>query len=174
VQQGSQPEFSRRVGWERVREAPIDLHVEATAEERQALATRFDLLALDRLSADITFRRLDANRVRCQGRWRAELAQACVVTLEPVQQVMDEPFEVVFSRHMAADDEVVEIDSEDLAEYEPLSGGEMDVGESIAQQLAVSLDPYPRLPGAAWQAGEQPTQEADSPFASLAKVRTGR
>lgn len=174
MQRSIQPEFSRRVGWDRVRESPVDLHVEATAEERQALAARFGLLALDRLDADVRFRRLDDNRVRCRGRLRAELAQACVVTLEPVRQVVDESFEVVFSRLPEAEGEKVEIREHDAAEYESLISGDMEIGECVAQQLAVSLDPYPRQPGAAWQSAEEPAEASESPFAPLAKARAGR
>jgi hypothetical protein len=53
-----------------------------------------------------------------------------------------------------------------------LIDGEIDLGEAVAQQLAVALDPYPRAPGAAWPQAD--TGDADiaaepvrRPFAAL-------
>jgi len=40
----------------------------------------------------------------------------------------------------------------------------------VAQQLAVSLDPYPRAPGAALPAGLEPSGEGN-PFAALAALK---
>ena len=52
---------------------------------------------------------------------------------------------------------------------EPIAAGEIDLGEAVAQQLAVSLDPYPRAPGATLAStGEA---EAQSPFAALAALK---
>ena len=170
MQQPVQPEFSRRVAWDRVRDVAVELRVEANAQERAALAERFGLLRLDSLSAELTLLRLDGERVRCWGRLRADLAQACVVTLEPVRQQVDEAVELVFSRLIGADQGTIDIAAEDAADHEPLLEGQMEVGESIAQQLAVSLDPYPRRPDAAWEPAAETPEPEKNPFAALAKT----
>jgi hypothetical protein len=51
-------------------------------------------------------------------------------------------------------------------------GAVADLGEALAEQLALALDPYPRAPDAALppEAEEAPA----SPFARLAALRGGR
>ena len=44
----------------------------------------------------------------------------------------------------------------------------IDVGEAVAEQLALALDPYPRAPGASFAEGGESEQPEDSPFKVLA------
>ncbi len=54
-------------------------------------------------------------------------------------------------------------------------GAEIDLGTAIADTLALSLDPYPRSAGAeaALKEAGVMTEEQASPFAVLAKLKTG-
>jgi uncharacterized metal-binding protein YceD (DUF177 family) len=142
-------EFSRPVPADAVGSQPQVRRISAEPEERRQLADRFGLLALDSLSADLELNRHAGDIIRLSGRLRADVVQSCVVTLLPVPAHIEMDFEVSYSQTAG---EAMEVDLDPLAEEgpEPLIDGEIDLGEAVAQQLAVALDPYPRAPGAAW------------------------
>jgi len=139
------PEFSRPVEAPRVPGRTVTLAISADEHERAALAKRFALVALDRLEAEVRLERLEGGLVRLSARLRADLAQSCVVTLEPVPAQIDEAFTLLYGE-IAAAREIV-LDGEDET-VEPFDGSRIDVGEAVAQQLSLALDPFPRAPGA--------------------------
>ena len=153
-------EFSRPFALDALRERPVRHTVAATVEECAALAERFGVLAIDRLEAKITLQRVRAGRaVRVEGRIAATLQQACVVSLQPVAQRVAEKFSVLFVPPedlkpipVDADGEidVAAIAAEDELE-EALPNGPLDLGELVAQEFAVTIDPYPRASGAQFQ-----------------------
>jgi hypothetical protein len=120
--------------------------VVATAAECAALATRFDILALAELSADLSVVR-DAGGIRVTGTLAARGAQACVVSAEPVIFTMAEPIDLRFSDAATTADAEVELAGTDL-DVLPLDGDALDLGEAMAQSLGLALDPYPRAPAA--------------------------
>lgn len=175
-------EFPRPFALDALRERPVRHTVTATPEECAALATRFGVLAIDRLEAKLTLQRARAGRaVRVEGRIAAALQQACVVSLQPVAQKVAEKFSVLFVPPedlkpipVDADGEidVAAIAAEDELE-ESLPDGPLDLGELVAQEFAVTIDPYPRAEGAQFrpQWGEAAAVEAPKgkikPFADL-------
>lgn len=171
------PEFSRPV---HIHDLDDDERIEeitATEEERSALARRFSLVALDRLSATVRLRRGDDGRaVQVSGRFLADLAQTCVVTLEPMPVHVEDPFAVLFMRDLP--DEVGDLDVEghEAEEIEQLNGDVIDIGEVVAQSLYLSLDPYPRRSGAQYVAtGEDGADHAGNrAFSALAHWRERR
>ncbi|HEX4572699.1 MAG TPA: DUF177 domain-containing protein [Dongiaceae bacterium] len=162
------PEFSRPLAAESVGTQPVERRIEAGPAERAALAGRFGLLALDRLEAVLSLRRDKGDIVRLEGHFLADVVQSCVLSLAPVPAHLEADFETSYSASavMAA-----EADLDPLGEDgpEPIAAGEIDLGEAVAQQLAVSLDPYPRAPGAAL--ASTGGAEAQSPFATLAALK---
>ncbi len=185
-----QPEFSRLVPVDRLGEAEITEEISAEPGERAALARRFGLLSLDRLSA--TFRLESAGRlertgarnlVRVAGRLAAEVTQACVVTLEPVGAHLEKDFTLLYDLDAAAHGEAegareVVVEPEAAEPPEPVGPHGIDLGEAVAQQLAIALDPYPRAPGAALpeepRAGAGGARAAEGPFAALESLKRGR
>lgn len=157
------------------------LEIDASEEERQGLAARFDLLSLTRLHAKVQLKPLaGSTMIAVTGRIQAELAQPCVVSLEPVPQSIDEEFEVEFVPEAQVEHDL-ELSLEDADPCDPIEDGVIDVGEVISQQLALMLEPYPRADGAALdqlQAGlsgkRKQAFEVDAPsgpFAALAKLK---
>ena len=72
----------------------------------------------------------------------------------------------------------VEVDIEQEDPPEALGPEGLDLGEAVVQQLAVSLDSYPRSEGGdlaqlGWQAGEEDSEPESSPFEAL-KALKGR
>jgi uncharacterized metal-binding protein YceD (DUF177 family) len=147
--------------------------VVATAAECAALARRFGILAIASLEADLALRPERDGAIRAEGRLAAEVTQACVVSLEPVAQHVAAPVSLRFLPPGAVPDD----DPEGPDEIET-DGDMLDLGEAVAEQLALALDPYPRRPEAALppEATDAPEPEpppAPSPLAGLARLRRG-
>ncbi|MDB5699358.1 MAG: hypothetical protein JWN69_2162 [Alphaproteobacteria bacterium] len=168
------PEFSRPVRIDILSDAPRSISVAADAAERAALAKRFDLQAVARLEAELSLVRT-GETVSANGRLRAEVTQSCVATGAPVEAALDEPFRILFSPAPQAgdgSDEGIEL-SEEECDVVFYSGGAVDIGEAVAETLALSLDPWPRTLDAEdtlKQAGVISEEEA-GPFAGLAGLR---
>jgi uncharacterized metal-binding protein YceD (DUF177 family) len=166
------PEFSRPVRVDTLGAAPRPLGIEAEEVERADLARRFGLVAIDRLAADLTLHR-KGGEVAMDGTLVASVTQACIATGAPLAAEIETGFSVVFRPQPdAAADEDIELgeDELDVVFYDSES---IDVGEAVAETLALNLDPYPRAPDAEQAlkaAGVKSEQEA-GPFGALAGLR---
>lgn len=124
--------------------------VEANEAERAALAGRFGVTAIHKLVAEVAFDTKD-EAVLASGKLSATIEQPCAVTQDDFVYAVDEPLTLRFvpagSSTEFAPDEEVELDSEDLDEIE-YEGEVFDLGEAIAQSLALAIDPYREGPGA--------------------------
>ncbi|PWR23720.1 YceD family protein [Zavarzinia compransoris] len=175
------PEFSRPLKAESVHVRGRTEKLSASAAERAALAARFGIPAIDSLVAEIELRPHRRDGLALSGRLVADVVQECVVSLEPVPQHIEAAFERIYEP--GAEDpedsfsvaDLFDPDAEDPPE--PLIDGIVDLGEVVAEELALSLDPYPRAPGAEIPAeyradpeeaaAEPPAQETHRPFAVL-------
>ncbi|HLI13734.1 MAG TPA: DUF177 domain-containing protein [Alphaproteobacteria bacterium] len=176
------PEFSRMFAVVRLEEGEASETVTARESERQALAARFGLLALDSLGAELRLKRVGHGPVvRVEGRLVADVVQACVVSLEPVGSRIEEDFVLHYAPQARSEPHghVIERGEDEATSGdwpEPLVDGRIDLGEAVAQQLAVTLDPYPRKPGVRLEdvlrghAGVGVEERPASPFAALARL----
>ena len=168
-------EFSRPLALDGVPAEGATLRLQASAEECRALATRFELVQIDRLEGEVRVEPADpAATFHVAGRLEAEVVQTCVVTLEPVPARVAAEFDRLFSRNLPAESEgEVEIDPE--AEMpEPLVGKRLDLGEILAEELSLALDPYPRSAEADQllaELEEARPAEPNGPFGALAAIR---
>jgi len=98
-----------------------------------------------------------------------------VVTLDPVQAVLDVPVEAEFWPQALIDglEKSTETHEGALDWPEPIKDGKIDLGPLIYETLATSLDPYPKREGASFdwsqERGEGPA--GSSPFAALDVLR---
>jgi Large ribosomal RNA subunit accumulation protein YceD len=168
------PEFSRPLAADSLGEVAVAEEIVATGEERAALARRFGLLALDRLSADLRIERLpDSDIIHVAGLVAAEVTQACVVSLKPVQACLNAEFSQLYTLAQETP-EPPELDIDVAAEDPPEALGPdgLDLGEAVVQQFAQALDPYPRVSGARLPEGfEAPNRTAEGPFAALKALK---
>lgn len=158
------PEFSRphRLAAER-----RHLVLEANPAECAALAERFGILGVTALRAELDLAPEPGGVVRARGRLAAAVEQACVVTLDPVAQTVDAALDL---RILPEGTPPGDDDPESPDEIES-AGGQVDLGEAVAEQLALALDPYPRAPGAVLPEEDEARAGAASPFAALAALR---
>lgn len=152
------------------------LDLVADESEREAIAERLRLASLERLDAHAVLER-DGAQVRARGRVRAALEQSCIVTGEPIGEHVDEPFDIRFlpAPVEGAADEEIELGPKDC-DVVFYDGQAIDLGEAMADTLALAMQPYPRSPDAEdalKQAGVVSEVEA-GPFAALAKLKLGR
>lgn len=166
-------ELSLMVSLDRLPAAGQPFRLVADETERAALAARFDLVALDRLEAEGRVEPLrEVDGAQVVGRLRADVVQRCVVTFEPVPATLDVPFDLTFARraeHGTGDE--IEVDPS-VDDPEPLESDQLDVGEIVAQELSLALDPYPRSLDAdqvMTELGEQ--GDSSGPFAALGRLR---
>jgi uncharacterized metal-binding protein YceD (DUF177 family) len=169
----TEPEFSREVRIDTLGAEPRTIEIEAEEAERAALAGRFGLVGLARLAAQAELVRKGAD-VEAIGRLQAAATQSCVATGEAVESAIDEPFALVFRPAPAPGrpDEEVEL-SEGELDVLFYDGAAIDLGEAVAESLALALDPYPRAPGAdeALKAAGVKSEEEAGPFGALAALR---
>ena len=167
-------DFAHRLPLNQIRDGErIDLT--AREEERDRIANRLGLRSLDRLDAHATLER-KGQIIRARGRLKAALCQSCVATDEPVEASADEAFDIYFLPEPTPEssDEEVELQASDC-DVVFHDGSAIDLGESIADTLALGLDPYPRTAGAEAvlkEAGVLSEAEA-GPFAALAQLKRG-
>jgi len=176
-------EIERVVDLDRMGPSGAALDIVASDSERAALAKRFGFVGLPAFSARVTVDRRPGGQVVVEGRLRGKIVQACILTLDPVTQELDETFRIVFKRDLAEerDPESGEaLLSAQIDAPEPLHGNLLDIGEIVAEQLSLAADPYPRRPGVKLEdvlpkprqggrAGRN--EQRRHPFAGLAALR---
>lgn len=168
-------EFSRPIDLRAIPRQVVDLSASET--ERVALARRFDIVSIGSLTATATIEER-ASGVEVTGRIEAALMQACAISGEdfPVRIVSDYRLRFVpeaeYEAALADAGEEVELSSDDLDTI-AYSGSTIDLGEAIAQTLALEIDPYAEGPDADAARAEYglSTPEASGPFAALQALK---
>ncbi len=157
-------EFSRALRVSSVPPAGQRLVLEANPAECAALAARFGILAVASLRAEIALRPDAAGGIAVDGVLVAAVTQACVVSLEPVaQRVRDEfDFRILPEGAEPTDD----LEAQDEVE---ILHGIAELGEVVAQYLALALDPYPRADGA--EMPDSARDDSANPFAALRAMK---
>lgn len=146
---------------------------QATPAERGAIAKALGLTSLGSLAAEYRIVKLAGDGYRLTGRVIAGLEQACVVTLEPVPQKIDEAFDAEF--RSTAGNGPSSHDARILGEpdQELIENGEIAVGRVVFETLSAALDPYIRKDGAEFDWSEKPHANGGktSPFAVLVNLK---
>lgn len=166
------PEFSRICRVDTIGDRPRTVEIEADEAERAALAKRFGLIAIARLAGSAAIAKV-AGGIKASGHISASVEQSCVATGDPVPATIDEPFELKFVvPDSAADTDEIELNEDelDIVEYD---GQAVDLGEALAQTLALTLDPFPRSPDAdaALRKAGVVSEEQAGPFGALAGLK---
>jgi uncharacterized protein DUF177 involved in 23S rRNA accumulation len=174
-------DVARELVWEHaVRDVPergLSSAREATPDELGAVASALDLLACKSLTAAYSIVPTANGRYHLTGTLRAEVMQACVVTLDPVDSTIEESFDVTFW----PEEEMPEpssgaLDLDEEPDPEPIVSGQIAVGRVVFECLAAAIDPFPRRPDAVLDrnsaaAAEGAVGKTESPFAVLANIK---
>jgi hypothetical protein len=173
--------FARTARVESIPEGGLERVIEANEAERLALAKLNGLAALAMLRAKFVLRRAGRGVIRVEGEVHAEATQTCVVSLEPLDVVIDEAVDVRFAApagekpmkrqpSAAAAAEEVAFSLSDDDEPDPIRDGQIDLGALAAEFMALALDPYPRKPGVDFS----PPASGEAPPSGLGSLLGGR
>jgi uncharacterized metal-binding protein YceD (DUF177 family) len=150
---------------------------EADQEAREAMAEVAGLREVLSASASLDVTPQTGGRVHVTGHVRARIGQTCVVTLDPIENEIDEPIDLVFAPPEQIPDlsdlvdEAAETDAEIPDPPEPIINGVIDLGRLATDALFLAVDPYPRRPDAIFQPLEETADPNDHPFAALKALR---
>jgi len=151
------------------------LHLDLVADEaiRAAIAAIAGVRGLPRLAATFDVVR-QGSGLKVTGEIVATVEQTCVVSLEPMTSELREPVDLAFvpPRDDAQPEESEEeIDPDATDEPEMLVDGVADLGAAATEFLLLAIDPYPRKPGAVFEAPPAPEDPGAHPFAALAALK---
>jgi hypothetical protein len=147
--------------------------IEADAATRAAMAEVGGLRDILLASASLDVTPKGGGRFHVTGYVRARIGQTCVVTLDPIENDLDEPIDVMFAPPeqipQLADlvDESAESDTEIPDPPEPIENGFIDLGRLATDALFLAINPYPRKPDAVFEPLVVAADPEDHPFAAL-------
>ena len=178
MQPSDQTPFSLTVAVRDIGRRGRTVKLEADASQRAALAEVLCVKAIERLSGEFRLDMVSGSAVHLNGRLEADVVQTCVVSLEPVQQHIDESLSVTLLPAETTDgrpDASVLVDPMDEDDRDIYCNGRIDLGALASEQLALHLDPYPRAAGVEFEsAGNAEAGKRDSPFAALERLKRDR
>lgn len=164
-------EFPRMIDLRQINDQPVVL--EPDADERRRLAARFGLSAVEAMQAVVKLS-VEGTTVTATGRLTASVIQPCAISGEDFPVAIDEPVWLRFVHPHGghSPDEEIELAAEDCDEIE-YEGTAFDLGEAIAQTLALSIDLYAEGPDAERARIEHGLggDVESGPFAALAALR---
>jgi len=166
-------ELSRPVETEGLRDIEHAVRFDVSDHERLALAQRFGIDALEGLGAAVALSREKGGRVNVSGSVEARLRQICAVSSDPFSHELSFRFERQFAASIES------LASGDL-EFDPVADdppddivdGVIDIGEVVAEELALRIDPFARRPGAVFELPENGEDTLDGPFAALKRLKS--
>ena len=158
-------EFSRPLMVDRV--PALGRHERIAADEKEctALAKRLGLPRIHALGGLLKAEPWRGGGLKITGTLNARVDQVSVISLETFTSDLEFAVERYFLSPRAGkpgDEEDVDI----------IENGSVDLGEILAETMALELDPYPRKAGEAFNdIEEQPEPAKVSPFTALSKLR---
>ena len=146
---------------------------EAGQAVRDSMAEVAGLREILSASASLDVTPKGGGRVHVAGRVRARIGQTCVVSLDPIENDIDEAIDLIFAPPEQipelADlvDEAAESDVEIPDPPEPIENGMIDLGRVATDALFLAVDPYPRKPDVVFEPPVIADDPEDHPFAAL-------
>ena len=159
----------------------FEFNLTLSKEQNLQLIKRLDLLSLKKVSLTGHLSPLDKDKWILKAEIKATVKQKCVITLKPVQTIVNEKVNRTFSTLEAQkssdmlDDGVSQIFFDDtLQEFKDT----IDLLEIIFEELTLLLPLYPKFDGAkldsyiVTEPGKKPLSEKNlKPFAQLSKLK---
>lgn len=153
-------------------EEGAEFRLEPDASARAALAQFAGVLAVPWLVAVFKVTPSTDGGASVEGSLEAAVTQECGVTLEPFDNAVTEAISVRFVPQDGAASTAVPEDELDVDPPDFLENGTLDLAAVTSEFLALGVDPYPRKPGAVFQAPAG--GEKSSAFAALEQLKHGK
>ena len=164
--------WSVPVAVETIPDTGLHMAIEAPAAVRAEVAELAGLRDLPQFSAVFDLTRQGAG-VHVSGQVSARVGQTCVVTLEPIENVMAEAVDLKFAPAIGPEAEPKSARKRPLdgdEPPEPLFDGRLDLGALATEFLILGIDPYPRKAGAEF-APPKDEDPGEHPFAALESLK---
>jgi hypothetical protein len=165
--------WSVPVAVEDIPDTGLHREIEAPTAVRAAVAELAQLRDLPQLSAVFDLTQQGAG-VHVTGRVNATVGQNCVVTLEPVENAVEEAVDLDFAPGQAMETDKKAKTARKRAGAddppEPLVDGMLDLGALATEFLILGIDPYPRKIGVAF-AAPKVEDTGEHPFAALQALK---
>jgi uncharacterized metal-binding protein YceD (DUF177 family) len=174
---GHADSWSVPIAVEQIPDTGLHRDLEATRAARDAMAEVGGLREILSASASIDVTPNSGGRFHVTGRVRARIGQTCVVTLDPIENDIDEPIDLIFAPPEQIPDlaDLVDDAAESEAEIpdppEPIENGVIDLGRLATDALFLAIDPYPRKPDAVFEPLVAAVDPEDHPFAALKALK---
>ena len=158
-------------------ETGLHRDIEADQAIRKAMAEMGGLREVLSAQAAFDVTPKSGGRFHVAGHVRARIGQTCVVTLEEIENDIDESIDLIFApreqipQMAALVDEAEESDEETPDPPEPIENGMIDLGRVATDALYLAVDPYPRKPGAIFEPRVEAADPEDHPFAALKALK---
>jgi len=186
-------EFPHPVQAAKIGHEPMTIGFKADEHQCALLARRYNILSVENVVGTASLHReADGMTIGVRGTFTADVTQACVTTLEPVPDHIEEDFEGWYldesqaSSFKRAQKRRIEKDEDDIFDEaedhiaderddpEPVVGGLVDVGELVAQYLSLALNPFPHSEKALKEGpvGDEAELKKPNPFAILKDLKT--
>jgi uncharacterized metal-binding protein YceD (DUF177 family) len=146
---------------------------EAGKAVRDRMAEVGGLREIMSASASLDVTPKGGGRFQVAGRVQARIGQICVVSLDPIENDIDEAIDLIFAPPdqipELADlvDDAAESDTEIPDPPEPIENGVIDLGRVATDALFLAVDPYPRKPDVVFEPPVVAEDPEDHPFAAL-------
>ncbi len=163
---------------------PFDLSSLSTAGHEEALeipeaacrsiAETYKIDGIEEFTARFRFSRLAKFEYALAGQFAATVIQTCIVTLKPLRTRIEQDFKRRYdiAPRDAAGQTSRSVNVELESEYiETLHGSSLDLAIPLLEELSLAIDPYPRVPGAEFEAEQEEPAAGQSPFAVLQKLK---
>ncbi len=149
--------------------AGLSRRLEPDAETRKRIARSLDLQGLENFVVDLEIKPTPStSEWTMKGRVVAHAVQTCGLTLEPLPVDVDRRFSIQLAEAATEETDEIEITLDEEG-ADLIEDGKIDLGQYAVEQLVLSLDPFPRKPGAAFVQPEEPKEI--SPFAALKALK---
>jgi uncharacterized metal-binding protein YceD (DUF177 family) len=167
------------VSIDQIPETGLRVAFEATEAQRAALASAAGLRTVERAAASFELSHAGSGKVNVVGQVTARVGQTCVVSLDPIENQIDEPIDLVFAPEAdiprlssTVDDEA---ESDEIPDPpEPIVNDVIDLGRVATDALFLGIDPYPRKPDVVFEQPVVAADPEDHPFAALKALKAGK
>ena len=146
-------------------------HYSLCADENECrlLAARFGIVRLNYLKAEVDVRLSDRDEYTVEGTFSASVCQVCGVTLEEFDNVLSGDFCELFTTAPETKKDAELLSDEEIPT--PIKNGVIDIGEVVAETLALNIPVFPRKPDAVFTYESNGKTEDDNPFSVLKKLK---
>ncbi|HVZ70459.1 MAG TPA: YceD family protein [Rhizomicrobium sp.] len=165
--------FEKFIELSSLSEAGMEIVIAPNEAERAQIAEWAEVTSIPSFRAAITLKRNTPSRFSYEADLRAEVVQPCVVTLEPVTQIIEQKFtrQLHLTHAARRRPELVELSpgaGEDESPEE-IESTRYNVAGPVLEEFSLAIDPYPRAPGVAYE--PPPEEKPESPFAVLKQLQ---